>query len=382
MTRSADKKDTEFDVIVCGAGMVGAALARGLLGRGLRVLVLDGADSDFRAAKANFGLVWVQGKGFNNPDYQRLSHQAARLWPAFAADLSAETGIDLQYENRGGLNFCMGEAQWQSRAERMAQWHAQAPDINACTEMLERPALARLLPGIRLGDAVSGASFGHTDGHVNPLRLLAALQHSIVLRQGRLIHGQAVARIAPLTGGGFEVHSHNARYRAPRVVIAAGLGSQALGAMVGLDVPLRAQRGQILVTERLAPFMPFPASGIRQTGEGSVMVGLTHEEVGLDLSTTTDAAVRMSRNAIRTLPQLAHAKWVRQWSCLRIMTPDGCPVYAESTMFPGATVALCHSGVTLAAFHAGPMADALDAPRWPAELDFFHHGRFDVPQTA
>ena len=56
-----------YDVIVAGAGVVGAAIAYGLAGRGLRVLALDGADGDLRAAKANFGLVWVQGKGLGEP---------------------------------------------------------------------------------------------------------------------------------------------------------------------------------------------------------------------------------------------------------------------------------------------------------------------------
>ena len=378
--RSADAD--VFDVVVCGAGMVGAALARGLLGQGHKVLTLDGDDADFRAAKANFGLVWVQGKGFGNPDYQRLSHLAARLWPAFAAELEAETDIALQFENRGGLNFCLGTDQFESRAARLAQWQSQVPEVEGGTEMLERTALARLLPGVVLGDAVTGASFGHSDGHVNPLRLLAALQKSIVARGGQLLHGQKVDAIEPLAGGGFRVRSGARTYEAPRVVIAAGLGSAALAAMVDLDVPVRAQRGQILVTERLAPFLPFPASGIRQTGEGSVMVGLTQEEVGLDISTTTEAAVKMSRQALGTLPQLAQANWVRQWSCLRIMTPDGCPVYAQSASFPGAFIALCHSGVTLASFHAGPMALALSAQALPADLNFFHHGRFDVSQTA
>src|SRR5690606_12662807 len=116
---------------------------------------------------------------------------------------------------------------------------------------------------------------------------------------------------------------------------------------------LRPQRGQLLVTERLAPMLPLPASGIRQTAEGTVMIGLTQEEVGYDLSTTQAAAADMSRNAIQLFPDLANARLIRHWSCLRIMTPDGAPVYAESEAYPGAFIALCHSGVTLASFHAG-----------------------------
>jgi glycine/D-amino acid oxidase-like deaminating enzyme len=222
-----------------------------------------------------------------------------------------------------------------------------------------------------------GASFGQSDGHVSPLKLLTALQRGFVQEGGELHHGAKVTEICPLTSG-FEVLAGGQTYCSAKVVIAAGLGSPALGAMVHLDVPLRPQRGQLLVTERLAPFLPFPASGLRQTAEGTVMIGVTQEEVGYDLHTTTSAAARMSSKTLRVVPALAQARWVRQWSCLRTMTPDGCPVYAQSDAHPGAFVALCHSGVTLASFHAGPLARSLDESLLPPELNFFHQRRFDV----
>jgi len=358
--------------------MIGAAIAYGLSGNGARVLVLDGGDTDFRAAKANFGLVWVQGKGCGNPAYQRLSHEAAGLWPAFADQLTDETGIRLDYESKGGLNFCVGASELEARGARLTQWHREVPDLAPCTRMLDRGELEALLPGVRLGDNVSGASFGATDGHVNPLRLLAAMQKGLVQRGSVLLGNQPVDRIVPLSQGGFSVHAREQRYDAAQIIIAAGLGSSALGPMVGLDVPLRPQRGQLMVTERLAPLLPLPASGIRQTDEGTVMIGLTQEDVGFDISTTSAAAAQMSRHALQVLPDLARARLIRQWSCLRIMTPDGCPVYAESADYPGAWVALCHSGVTLASFHAGPLADCLRNARLDSRLNFFHHERFDV----
>ncbi|MFW7343009.1 MAG: FAD-dependent oxidoreductase [Burkholderiaceae bacterium] len=367
-----------YDVIVIGAGMVGSAIAYGLAGRGRKVLVLDGADSDFRAAKANFGLVWVQGKGYGVPDYQRISRRAARMWPSFNSQLAQETGMALDYENRGGLSFCVGEKEWNDRRERLASWNAQVPEEHACTRMLDRGQLQALLPGVRLGDQVSGASFGEADGHVNPLKLLAALHKALAVRGARLVSAAPATAIDPLQGGGFAVHANGIRYEGAQVVIAAGLGSSELGRMVGLDASLRPQRGQILVTERLAPMLPLPASGVRQTGEGTVMIGVTHEETGYDVHTTTDAAVRMSRRALRLFPDLAKARLVRQWACLRIMTPDGCPVYAQSSSHPGAWIALCHSGVTLASFHAGPVADAVFDSALGDEFNVFHHRRFNV----
>ncbi len=372
----------EYDVIVAGGGMVGAAIGYGLAGMNRRVLMLDGSDTDFRAAKANFGLIWAHGKGFGHPAYQRMSLQAVKDWPQFALELEAESGMELAYERNGGLNFCLSDDEFNARTHHIARWHAQTPELAPSTRMLDRAELNRRFPSLRLGKEVAGASFGELDGHANPLRVLAAMHKAFLHRGGTLCSNHAVKAIHKLPGGGFEVVAGTFRARAERVVIAAGLGSSALGPMVGLDVPLRPQRGQILVTERLAPLLPVPASGLRQTEEGTVMIGVTQEEVGFDLATTAEGAARMVRKALRIVPDLAKAKLIRQWSCLRVMTPDGNPVYAKSISHPGADIALCHSGVTLASFHASAYAKALIDGVLPASLEIFHHGRFNVQKTA
>lgn len=370
------------DIIVIGAGLVGSAIAYGLAGRNLRVLVLDGGDRDFRAANANGGLVWVHGKGMDMPAYQQLTRDSSDLWPSFSAELKDTTDIDLQYERKGGLAFCLGEAQFEQQRAALRRLDDQLGGAPPDWEMLERGALAKLLPKVRLGTDVAGASFGHLDGYANPLRLLAALHMGITRRGGQLRGDSAVRSVQTVGRGGFTIDFGAARASAAQVVIAAGLGSKALAAQLGLDIPIRPQRGQILITERLEPFLPLPILGLTQFREGTVMIGTTHEEVDFDSSTTSRAAASMSANALRWIPALSEATLVRQWAGLRIMTPDGFPVYAESQSHPGAFVATCHSGVTLAAAHAALLADAIAAGRLPPTLNIFHQRRFDVPKAA
>ena len=78
---------TSFDTIIVGGGLVGAAVAYGLVGKGRSVAILDGEDRDFRASRGNFGLVWVQGKGANHAAYAKWSGLAAKMWPAFERKL-------------------------------------------------------------------------------------------------------------------------------------------------------------------------------------------------------------------------------------------------------------------------------------------------------
>jgi glycine/D-amino acid oxidase-like deaminating enzyme len=371
----------QADIVVIGGGTVGAAIAYGLARRRQRVLLLDGDDGDFRAARANFGLVWLQGKGRGMPAYQALTRASIGLWRDFARELAEETATDLHYEGDGGLYFCLGAESFEKRRAVLELLDHQRGAGEPDWEMLDRPSLERLLPRARFGPDVAGASFGRRDGHVNPLRLLAALHRGLLGRGGGLHCGARVLRIEP-AGADFRLVLADENVVAPRIVIAAGLGSPELGRQVGLDVPLRPETGQVLVTERLDAFLPLPASGLRQTAEGSVMIGATNENRGFDTSTTEEAAFRLAHKTVRTVPALAAARLVRHWAGLRIMTPDSYPFYARSQSHPGVFVALCHSGVTLAAFHAVELAGMLAAGALPDTLSPFHQRRFDVPKIA
>jgi glycine/D-amino acid oxidase-like deaminating enzyme len=385
------------DVVVIGAGLVGAGIAYGLAGLDFRVLVLDGGDRDFRASNANGGLIWLQGKGLlrkqdrscltqhqhvETPAYQRLTRDSVDLWSDFSAELTDITAIDLQYERNGGLALCMSEAEYSKRYEELVRWSNQIGGAERDWEMLDRGALMRLLPEVRLGTDVVGASLGHRDGQCNPLRLLAALHLGTLRKGGRLLADRTVRSVRVDGAGGIAIDLGSESVSAPRVVIAAGLGSKPLAAQAGLDVPIRPQRGQMLITERLQPFLPLPLHGVRQMREGTVMIGATYEEAGFDASTTTEAAASLSAKAIRQLPALSEAKLVRQWAGLRVMTPDGHPIYAQSQSHPGIFVAVCHSGVTLAAAHAVTVASAIAVGHLPSSFDAFHPRRFNVPKAA
>ena len=212
---------------------------------------------------------------------------------------------------------------------------------------------------------------------MNPLQLLKGLHLAIRRLEGRILSRHRVNRIEP-SATGFALHVGADRFYAPIVVLAAGIATRALARDIGLDVPVRPQRGQILVTQRLAPFLPLPCSGLRQTAEGTLMIGATQEEVGEDVSATAEAAVRLAHKAARIVPALGDVPLVRQWAGLRVMTPDSYPIYAQSERWPGAFAAVCHSGVTLAALHAQQIAGHVAGGGLPDTLQTFDERRFDV----
>jgi glycine/D-amino acid oxidase-like deaminating enzyme len=191
--------------------------------------------------------------------------------------------------------------------------------------------------------------------------------------------GTAVRALAPHRGS-FALDTTTGLVHADRVVLAAGLDNARLAPMAGLRAPVAPNQGQVIALERVQPFLGIPVETIRQTDEGTVLIGDSQRDAGLDESLATDILASMARRAVRMFPALAGVRVTRAWAALRIMTPDGFPVYAASQA--GAFVATCHSGVTLAAVHAYRLAPAIASGAWPAELDGYGPERLDVRAAA
>lgn len=367
------------DAIVVGGGLVGAAIALGLSERGLDTVLLDEGDIAYRASRGNFGLVWVQSKGLGAPWYQRWTRRSAAEWPALAAALAARTGLDVALAQPGGVHLCLSEEEFDERARRMAQMRAEAGNHGFEFRMIRAPELRDMLPG--LGPAVIGASFTPYDGHASPLALLQALHRAFTAAGGEYVPAAAVTggRAAP---GDFRVETAAGAFAAPRLVLAAGLGNAELAPLFGLSAPVRPQRGQILVTERARAVLPLPSTTIRQTGEGTIMLGDSMEEVGFDTGQSPPVMAGIARRAVLSFPWIAELNVVRAWSALRVMAPDGLPIYDQSERFPGAFTANCHSGVTLAAAHARLLAPMIAEGALDPVLAPFSAKRFDVPRAA
>lgn len=365
-----------YDIVVIGGGLVGSALAYGLACGEAHVAMLDEGDRALRAAHGNFGLVWVQGKGVDCAPYVRWTRASARRWPELALRLREDTGIDVALSQPGGLHLCLSEREREARAQQVVR--IGAGGAAARVEMLDRKTLAELLPGV--GPDVAGASYCHEDGHVDPLRLLHALQAGFVRLGGTLLTAASVRTVAS-NGAAFTLTSARGRVHAARVVLAAGLGSAALASQLGLSAPLSAQRGQIVALQRMPPCLPLPVETMRQTAVGTVLLGDSQEDVA-DTQTSTGVLSAIAARAVRAMPTLAAAQVVRCWAALRVLTPDGYPIYEQSRAAPGAFLATCHSGVTLAAIHALDLAPQIAAGAIDAELNAFSGDRFAVAAVA
>src|SRR5579884_453591 len=369
----------QFDAIVIGGGLVGTAIGYGLARAGLAVALLDEGDVAFRASRGNFGLVWVQTKGLGAPHYQRWTRASAEEWAALATELQARTGVDVGLQQGGGIQLCLGEEELARRTEMMEPMHREAGNFGFEYRMLDHAELADMLPG--LGPAASGGSWTPYDGYCNSLQLFHALHRGFAALGGTYLPGRTVeeAHAAPHD---FRVTAAGEDIAAPKLVLAAGLGNAALAPLFGLNAPVRPQRGQVLATERTRRAWPIPLGSIRQTPEGTILLGSSEENVGFDTGQRPDVMATIARRAVQCFPWLAELQIVRAWAALRVMPPDGLPIYDESEKFPGAFTANCHSGVTLAGAHARLFAPMVAAGGLDPMMAPFSAKRFDVPAAA
>jgi hydrogen cyanide synthase HcnC len=369
----------DYDIAVIGAGLVGGAIAYGLARGGRRVALLDEGDIAYRASRGNFGLVWVQGKGLGLAPYGGWTQRAARLWPDLERALREETGTDVSLEQPGGFHVCLSAAEMDNRVASLTKLVEQVGFERYAFEVLDRAALAARVPGI--GPDVVGATYCALDGHVNPLRLLRALHAAFIKRGGAYLPLRRVERIARPSGR-FAVYAAGDQIGADQVVLTAGLGNATLAPQLGLHAPVRPQRGQIIVLERVRRFLHYPMATVRQTDEGTVLIGDSQEEAGFNDTAVTAITATQAERATRIFPGLRDVRVNRTWAALRVMSPDGFPIYEQSPTQPGAFVVTCHSGVTLASAHVFDLAPRIAAGELGPKMKPFSAERLNVQKAA
>lgn len=361
------------DCVVIGGGVVGLSVAYGLLKAGRTVAVLDGEDTDARASRANFGKVSVQSKGLGMPDYAKITRQSSDLWPDFAADLEEITGIDIGYQVTGGFSLALSENALQVRRDFIARLNAQQDMEPVPTTFLDRADLLAI--NGEFGPDVLGASYCPLDAEVNVLRLLFAL-HGALRRRGGHYHPHCTVTGIRQDGANIAIVSGNQVFLARQVVIAAGLGSENLARDIGISARIHPDPATILVTEKTEPLLKHSLGSIRQTDEGSILIGGSPAFAGHDMAVRMNIMVAMARRAVRIFPRLQQVRIVRAWTGLRVMTEDGFPLYKQSAVMPGAFVCVCHSGVTLAAFHHAVLAPMIARGAIDSPLRGFSSGRY------
>jgi glycine oxidase len=335
------------DVVIVGAGVVGAACAWELAGAGLAVTVVERGQPGGEASGASAGLLSAVS-GARADAAGELARTSRELHGPLAAALREETGVDVEHETGGHLELCLSETEAES-ARRLA---ADPRLAGSGLAFLDPDELRRREPAV--APAAAGALALPGNGWVHPGRLVAALVRGAARRGARFLLGEPVAglavagdRVVGVRGPGIGALG------AGTVVLAAGAWSGGLaGAPPGLAT--RPVKGQMLALGHVPPLIHHVL--LREEiylvprASGECLVGATVEEGREDRAVTAGGLAWLLGEALAAVPGLAGCPVVRTWAGLRPGSPDGAPVVGPWPGRPGLAVATGHfrSGILLA----------------------------------
>ena len=348
------------EAVVIGGGVIGAASAYYLAREGAEVMLLEAGSVASGASGAADGLLSLQAMQLGA--HLELGARSMELYPELAADL----GLGGHFRPCGGLLLARDEG-------RMRELAARAEKLNEAglkVEVLAPAELRKRLP--EAGEDIRGATYCAADAWVNPRELTLGLLRRAKEMGARVLEGCQVENIMVANNRVREVQTTAGRIRSRRVICAAGTGSNRIGKMIIVDIPVLPQRGQVLVVEGggegpepivaaaeylgaksgLEALMPegeearklgLACTAGRDAG-GDILLGSTHEFVGFDGGTTPDGLEAIARSAAGFLPLTEGRRVVRSFGGLRPCSPDGLPILGRVKGIKGFFIATGHAG--------------------------------------
>lgn len=331
-----------FDIIIVGAGIVGAACAAECAEAGLKTLILDRGIASGGTTAAGMGHIVVMDD--SEPQFA-LTEYSRRLW----LQLHDQLSTDVEYEVCGTL-WVAADDEEMAEARRKEKYYTER---KALVEILDGDGLRRVEPNLRPG--LAGGLRVVDDGVIYPPCATRFLLDKACRHGAEFRTGAAVTALLP--EGGVAL-ADGSRIAAGRSVNATGPWSPEL--MPG--VPVRKRKGHLVITERYPGFVHHQivelgylksahsvskdsvAFNIQPRQTGQMLIGSSRQYDAEGTEVDHGILGRMLARAMEYLPALAKLSATRVWTGHRAATPDKLPLIGPS---------LEHDRIWLASGHEG-----------------------------
>lgn len=371
------------DVLVIGGGIVGSSAAYHAARAGLGVTLIDRNDEG-HATAAGAGIV-APGVGYNESDgHNALVAQAAAHYPRLLAHLAEDGEEEPGYWRVGALVIATNEAEadFLASAGRFAEESlgAGVPGIDRAS-MVDGAVARELFPPLApVPAALHLAGTARIDG-----RLMRD-----ALQRGAKQHGAVILRgdVALRRDERGTVHAFIDGREAPAesVVIAAGAWSAALGAEIGLPLPVFPQRGQIAHlampgrdTGQWPVVLTFQGHYLLTFPRDRVVAGATRENnSGFDYRQTAGGVHQVLDQALGIAPGLAGATLHEVRIGFRPATPDGLPILGRAPAATNLFIATGHgpTGLTMGPYSGALVVDLIRGASTSLDLRPYAPDRF------
>jgi glycine/D-amino acid oxidase-like deaminating enzyme len=354
---------TGLDAVVVGGGLLGCATAYNLARGGAEVALLERGELNREASGQNAGSLHFQLEYRMVEPGDEVAEQfaltiplcldAAASWASLHEELGEEIGAHLE----GGLMV----AETETQLEALRRKSALENRYGLRTHVVDGDEARAIAP--YLSSAVLGACWCAEEGHANP-RLAAPAFAAAAARLGAKVRTRTPVVGIARDGSGWRVATHAGEgLSAGAVVLAAGLWSTELAALVDVPLPLDLHALTILATARVPPLVGHLVQhvgerlSLKQTAEGNVLVGggwrsrlhLVDGEIdtGRRPALVYGAIAGNAAIAARIVPAVSALQAIRIWTGVVGVTFDNVPILGEVPERPGLYVATGGNAFTL-----------------------------------
>lgn len=327
----------QYDAIVIGTGIIGAACGAELARENLKVLVLDAGRAGCGTASATMGHVVVMDGSKAQLDLTLYSRQ---LWLELIREYPLECG------SLGCGTLWVAEDQ--EEMEAVCSKAEVFNDYNISHEILVGKQLYPAEPHLKKG--LAGGLRVIDDCSVYPASCVKLLLRGLEVRENCRV--QAIQPNTVILQNGQEL-------QAEIIVNAAGIMA---GELIK-DLPIMPRKGHLLITDRYPEFSHHQilelgylksssqmdkesvAFNLHPRSSGQFILGSSREFSGFSNEINRDILRRMINRACEYMPALAKLSAIRCWSGLRPATPDKLPYIGKWPPIDGLYVAAGHEGL-------------------------------------
>jgi len=351
--------------------VIGSGIAFELARRGVSVTLVERGRIGGEASWASAGIVSLPSRPWMKPERVELGRISLEHYPALVAELEERTGLAIDYRRPGEWVIAVDEEH--AEAERaVATWQRgmglDIEDVPVAEARRTEPALP---------ESLLSAWFHPNVGSLSVYRLTQAL--AAAARQ----LGATVLEETPVGGLLREgdrvtgVRLQDRDIQAEMTVLATGAWTRLLGDPLGVNLPTKPVKGQLIAFANapLRPACVISGHGgyVRPRPDGTTMVAATEEDVGFDRRVTGDG-VAWLLDLTRTLcPVLLQGEVAENWTGLRPGSATGDPLIGPVPGYEGLWVSAGHfrTGAKEAPATAMLVAEALATGNIPPLLAAF-----------
>ncbi len=342
------------DVIVIGAGIIGATCAWRLSQAGLKVTVLERSATGSEASQAALGVLTFHARPQFPEPLLVLCRHSREYYPSVIDELAEVTGERVDYREAGQLMVAPFDADLPELEEAERANRELGLEVERAS-----PEEVRLLEP-HLNPDLASALYYPGDAWVDNTALTFAIVKA-AQSAGARIERANVTSIEMGNGRAGGVQAGGETYQSEWIVLAAGCWS---GQIPGVpDLPVVPRRGQAFAVEGalIRRVVHSPRAYMVPKGDIQTMLGATVEDVGFDTANTLGGLRDIASKSLEMSAKLESCTFDGAWAGLRPGTPDEIPVIGPFEQIPNLIVASGHfrNGILLAPLTARLVRDHL-----------------------